>query len=126
MTRAQTLFDDPLAGCSPLVADPANAQNLLRSLLLRLRLFYSEKVCDALTHELFEGGNNYPGYIYEFILNEMMYELRVAKSGINEMYEKVILDSWIKQLMKKVEQDAVLEFVGRLKKDREKRSKFTL
>lgn len=124
MIRAQTLFDDPLAGCSPLVADPANAQNLLRSLMLRLRLFYSEKVSDALMHELFEGGNHYPGYMYEFIINEMMYEIRMARSGLDEMYEKVILDSWVKQLIKKVEQDEVLEFVSRLKKGREKRSKF--
>jgi hypothetical protein len=118
-------MDDPLAGCLPIIHYGGNAETFLGSILVRLRIFHKEAVCTQLSDMIIEESADYPGFRYEYIINEVIYEMRLARQGKDEMYEKVILDSWIKKLMK-VDQDSVLEFVSRLGRDREKRSKFKL
>lgn len=116
-----SIMDDPLAGCLPIFEDVANASNMLKSLFMRLRIFYSEPVATALTDQIIIESGEVPFSKWEYIINECQYEKRRAWIEFNPMFETVVLNNWMHQLMKRIQQDEALEFMFKLKKWREER-----
>lgn len=120
--RVQSLYDEPLAGCLPVFEDAAAATNMLRSLLLRLRIYYTEKVCTALGDCIIAEAGNFSIYRMEYVINEVQYEIRRA-SNYNPAFEEVLLNNWVKDLLKRVPEDAVWQFNKVVRAYREERKR---
>lgn len=108
--RVQSLYDDPLAGCLPIFEDSEAATNMLRSLLLRLRIFYSESVSTALGDQIITESGNSGIYRMEYVINEVQHEIRRAGSSFNPSFEAILLNNWVKDLLKRVPEDQVWQF----------------
>jgi hypothetical protein len=120
--RVQSLYDEPLAGCQPIFEDAANATNMLRSLLMRLRIYYTEKVCTALGDRIIAEAGNVQIYRMEYVINEVQYEIRRA-GNYNPAFEEVLLNSWVKDLLNRVPEDAVWQFNKVVRGYREERKR---
>jgi len=114
-------MDDPLAGCLLIFKDEVNASQMVKSLFLRLRIFYSEPDATKLSDKIIEESDQVPFSRWEYIINETQYEIRRAYKDYNPMFETVLLNSWLHKLMKRIQQDDALDFMVKLKKMREER-----
>lgn len=114
----QSVIDDPLAGCLPLVQEESNGTNLLRSLLLRLRLFLDETKSVQLSDQVIAEAQLVQINRWEYVINEVLYELRYCGRQYNEMFETVVLNNWVKDLLKRWPEDTVLEFIMIVKSNR--------
>lgn len=118
-----SLMDDPLAGCLPVVQIESNARNMLGSLLLRLRLYYKESVSNNIGDQLIKESDLVLMNRWEYVINECLYELRMKGKDYSMMYEAVVLNNWIKDLLKRYQEDEVLDFIGVVKRNREGRKR---
>lgn len=117
----QSVIDDPLAGCLPLVQEESNGTNLLRSLLLRLRLFLDETKSVQLSDQVIAEAQLVTINRWEYVINEVLYELRHCGRQYNEMFETVVLNNWVKDLLNRWPEDTVYLFLRQVKKNREAR-----
>jgi len=118
-----SLWDDPLAGCWPLVQETANGTNLLRSLLLRLRIYYTGDTATAIGDQIINESLVVTINRWEYMINECLHELRVPAKGYSPAYEVEVLNKWIADLMSRHDQDLVLEWVSMVKRNREHRKR---
>lgn len=118
-----TIIDDPLAGCLAVVKQGNNATTLLRSILIRMRLFYNEKKCKSISDQIIRESDDVTIDPWEYIINENLYEMRRISKGVNEMLETAVLSNWTRELMKIYTHDQALEFVSRLKNNRLRRKR---
>lgn len=118
-----SLIDDPLAGCQPFLREPNAGTSMLRMLLMRLRIFYNEKASTAIGDQIIAESEKVKINKYEYIINEVLYEIRQCRKGFGEMYETVVINDWSKSLMKKKEIDTVLDFISEVKKNRASRKR---
>jgi hypothetical protein len=117
----QSIMDDPLAGCLAFVQNEWNGNNLLRSLLMRLRLFYNEATCTAITDQIIAESGLVRINTWEYIINEVLYEFRLCQKEYNPAFETILLSNWTKDLYKRHHEDVVLAFFRQVKTGREKR-----
>jgi len=119
----QGLWDDPLAGCWPIVQETANGTNMLRSLLLRLRIYYSEGTATKIGDQIIKESHHITINRWEYIINECLYELRIPGKGYSLEFETDLLNKWIADLITRYDQDQVLEWVVMVKRNREQRKR---
>ena len=116
-------LDDPLLGCDENVLIPSNTYNVYHSVLLRLRLFHpgerARELADRIADEC-EATGLEPG---EYLINEILYEMRRAQRTFNPAFEEVVLKNWTKLVLKKYGEDVGLSFYTRLKEVRESRKR---
>lgn len=122
-TTVHTIMDDPLVGCLPIVQLESNAHNLLRSLLLRLRLFLEEKRSAAVGDQVIAESKKLSIPVYEYVLNEVQYELRRCQKGYNEAFETIVLNNWTKDLLKRYPEDVVWTFFRKVRANRKARKR---
>lgn len=115
------ILDDPLAGCLDIFRDEVSASQMEKSLFLRLRIFYREPDAVKLSDKIFEEAENMPFSKWEYIINEMQYEIRRAYKDYSSNFETVLLNSWMYKLMQRIQQDDALDFMVMIKKYREER-----
>lgn len=120
-TPIQAIIDDPLAGSLPLFTDAANGTNFMRSLLLRLRIYYSEEKVNKFSDIVIAESQLVKINRFEYIINELQRELRKCGKEYNEMFETVVLNNWIKDLIARAGEDVAYEFMRQVKKNREGR-----
>lgn len=118
VNKSTDLMDDPLAGCLYFMQEEGNAKNFLGSVLLRLRLFYTEDVCNKLADTLIDQSDHVQISRWEFVINETLYEFRKAQKSFDTMKEAVTLNDWATDLMLRYHEDMVLDFVGVVKRGR--------
>lgn len=121
--RVQTIFSEPLAGCLPICRDPDNAYNMLRAILLRLRLFYKEDVCTKLFDDITEGSKRTAVPQNEYLINEVQYEIRRAGKEYDPQFEAVLINTWLKDLITRIPEDDAYAFMRDLKANRENRTR---
>lgn len=113
-----TLMDDPLAGCLAVVQNETNGRSMLGSLLLRLRLYYPETVSNNIGDQLIKESDAVLMNRWEYVINECLYELRLKRKDYSSMFETVVLNNWVKDLLKRYPENDVLDFVGVVKRNR--------
>lgn len=119
----QTLFDDPLAGCDPIFTDPGPATTMLRSLLMRLRVYLEEERSTSLGDQIIAEAKALPVPRYEYVINEVQHELRRCTREYDEAFEAVVLSNWVKDLLKRIPEDDVWQFHKGLRENRERRKR---
>jgi hypothetical protein len=123
-TKLSTYLSDPLAGCLDILKEESNSLAMMRALFLRMRLFYSEKVCSSLSDQIISEADSCTAPRYQYIINETLYELRRAGKEFSEQYETVILNQWMSILMKEaLNNDSVLDIIIAVKRNRKKRKR---
>lgn len=122
-TPIQAIIDDPLAGSLPLFTDAANGTNFMRSLLLRLRIYYSEEKATKFGDTVIAESQLVNINRFEYIINELQRELRKCGKEYNELFETVVLNNWIKDLINRAGEDVAYEFMRQVKRNRENRIK---
>lgn len=103
-------MSDPLAGCLPWIQNDSNGTNLLKSLLMRLRLFLNEDCSVTLCDQIIASAKLVQINRWEYVINEVQYELRRCTPEFDERFETVILNNWVKDLLKRLPEDNVWEF----------------
>ncbi len=117
------VIDDPLAGCLPLMQWEGNAINMMRALLLRLRIFYSEGVATSLGEQIIKESGAIAIDKWEYCINEVQYERRRCLPEYDERFETVVLNNWTKNLLKRLPEDLVLPFFVKVRANREVRKR---
>ena len=113
-----SVIDDPLAGSLPLIRQPGNGATLLRSLLMRLRLFLDERRSTAIGDQVIAEAKEVLIFSWEYVINEVQYELRRCQHGDNPQLETVVLNNWTKDLLRRYPEDVVWEFFKQVRKNR--------
>lgn len=117
----QGFLDDPLAGCKPIMLEQGNGTNMLRGLLLRLRIFHTEKKATAIGDQLVAEAPGTGINHFEYCINEVLYEIRRSTKEFSEQYETVVLNNWTKDLLKRLPEDVVLPFFVKVRENRKNR-----
>ncbi len=118
MPPVSSIMEDPLAGCLPLMRVESNAQNMLGSMLMRLRIFYSEPEANTISESIIAEVKNISIYHWEYVINEVMFEFRRVQKKWSEQYEENILNQWTTDLLKRHQEDAVWSFFRQVKANR--------
>lgn len=119
----QSIIDDPLAGCSPVMQQDGNGTNMLRGLLLRLRLYYSEEMANELTNQVIKECKLVSVPRWEYVINEILFEIRYKSSVYSAAYETAVLNDWTKDLMTRYPEDVVYNFFWQVKGNRDRRKR---
>ncbi len=114
-------LNDPLAGCEPIFRDPGAYLTFRDSLKVRLAVLYTRSQADMIVGALEMESELQLMHPNEYSINEMLYELRYGGPGHSQDYEKTVLDTWTRALLKKFDADLVLDFVIQVKLAREVR-----
>lgn len=96
----------------------SNAQNMLGSMLMRLRIFYSEPEANTISESIIAEVKNISIYHWEYVINEVMFEFRRVQKKWSEQYEENILNQWTTDLLKRHQEDAVWSFFRQVKANR--------
>lgn len=77
----------------------------------------ADDICNAMLNEM-QGVSEVQ--FYEYIINELQFEIRVAASWgkPKEKYEGVLINKWSKRVIRKKGVDAGLDFINKLKANR--------
>lgn len=118
-----SVTDDPLAGCSPIVQEEGNGTTMLRGLLLRLRLFLDEKRSTIIGDQVIAEAQLVAINRWEYVINEVLYELRRCQKEYAEAFETVVLNNWTKDLLQRHAEDVVWAFFKQVKRNREGRQR---
>ena len=121
-----TLMDNPLAGCLDLMQESYNVQNFKSSVTLRLALFTSRTVAQGISNQIEkESLACKPIRIVcnEYIVNELLFEYRLAQGKNNLSFENLVLKKWVAKIISSNGADAGLDFLNALKSNREKRKR---
>lgn len=119
--RIPDLLDDPLLGCDDLLAIQSNAINVYHSALLRLRLFYPGDKAKDLAERIADEAPETQLRTMEYVINEVLYEIRRAQQTFNPVFEELVLKNWTSKVLKQYGEDIALPFIIRLKAAREAR-----
>src|SRR5689334_20422578 len=116
--NAVNLMDDPLAGCLPVMQMVTNAETFLRSVMLRMRLFYSEDTCQKICDRIIEESKQTVLYQYEYVINEILFEFNEAKRNLQPFEPQLSLQAWITDIIARYGQDTGIEFFKYVKTNR--------
>lgn len=125
-TNVKNIAQAELAGCLPLVEDLNNFELLKENLTCRIALFVrmpaAREILEVITDE---AGKVEQVPFWEYIINELQHELRVASSRgpLNEGHEGVLISKWTKHIIRKKDVDTALDFIAVLKTNRLKRNR---
>lgn len=125
--NANAIAETDLAGCLPVTQDVNNFHLLVDGLVYRIALWKKRKkaweIYEVVTLEAADV--NVPPF--EYVINELQFEWRVAKvwgiDNVNKEKESELLERWARHVARKKGNDAALDFISQLKKNREKRSR---
>lgn len=125
--NVRNIAEAELAGCLDVVADFFNADVVRDNLTLRLALYCTRAKAIAIEEELTEEAQMVTVPEYEYVINELQYEFRLAKASLrNDLdheYEAKIISMWAKHIIRKKDIDTALEFITVLKANRIKRKR---
>lgn len=116
-------FDDPLAGCQEIMHYEGPGTTMLGSMLLRLRIFLKEEVCNRIGDQLVDEALAIGVNRFEYAINEVLYEIRRCGTDYDESYETVLLNSWTKDMLKRYPEDTVWSFFKAVKINRQRRKR---
>jgi hypothetical protein len=125
--NVKNIAEAELAGCLDVVADFYNADVVRENLTMRLALYVKREKAYAIHDELTEEAQTIAVPEYEYVINELQYEFRLAKASLRNNfdleYETRIINMWVKHIIRKKDVDTALEFITILKANRIKRKR---
>jgi len=116
-------MSDPLAGFLPVVQLYNNASTLIESIVLRLAVCSSRKQSSLIREQLRKESNEIGFDKNAYMINELLYEFRLAKGKVDLTFEGVVVNNWVAKIISKKGEDAGLDFLNTLKANREKRKR---
>lgn len=119
--KTVVFIDEPLPGCDKNFIAEGNYQNLVSGIVLNLSLCYKNG-CAGMILKTIEEESCICGIDNrQYCLNELQYEYRrILKLDYDKVkFEYKVLHKWCKLLMKKYSSDEVLDFVSKVKNNRE-------
>jgi hypothetical protein len=125
--NVRNIAEAELAGCLDVVGDFHNADVVRENLTMRLALYTRRAKAFAIHDELTEEAQTVAVPEYEYVINELQYEFRLAKGTLHNDYdpdnETRLINMWVKHIIRKKDVDTALEFVTILKANRIKRKR---
>lgn len=128
--NVDTIAEAELAGCLPIIENPKSFELLRDNLTMKIALYYNldqaaiirkiiaTEVCDV----------QIPSW--EYTINELQYEYRVAAAhgveNLNKDYESRLINDWAKHIIKMKDVDTLLDFISILKTNRINRKRTTV
>lgn len=125
--NVRNIAEADLAGCLDVVGDFHNADVVRGNITMRLALFVTRANAFAIHDEITEEAQSVTIPEYEYVINELQYEFRLAKGNLHSNYdpdnETRLINMWVKHIIRKKDVDTALEFVTILKANRIKRKR---
>jgi hypothetical protein len=123
--NANAIAETDLAGCLPVSQDINNFQLLVLGITDRIAFRYKRerawRIYEVVTLEA--TGVSVPPF--EYVINELQFEWRVSKAwgveNMDKVKESELLERWARHVARKKGNDAALDFINQLKKNRKKR-----
>lgn len=118
------LINAPLAGCLPFTKSPGAYTTLIDGLFIRLAIIHGKRVSTYILDQINIEGEKIIIFKKEYVINELLYEIRIGTAGYEkESFETPIINQWAAKLMEQMNEDAVLEFISKLKQFRARRNR---
>ena len=126
--NVKNIAEAELAGCLDIVVDPNNFDLVRDNLTMRIACYLRHSSdAYAMQNQINEEAETVLLPEYEYVINELQYEFRVATTlGYKKMdmpKETDIINKWAKLLIKRFGIDAALDFINTLKANRAKRTR---
>lgn len=124
-TNANRIAEMELAGCIALVKDPNNFDVLANNLTMRIALWYKRERAYTVLEAVKAETGTVEINPFEYVINELQYEYRVAAAWgkVDQEKESRLIDRWGRFVAIEKGTDAALDFIGQLKRNREKRER---
>lgn len=126
-TNANTVAETDLAGCLSVAQDINNFELLADGLVSRIALWKKRKKAWEIYEVVTLEAVHVSVPPFEYVINELQFEWRVAKAWgiekIDQEKEKALLERWARHVARKKGEDAALDFISQLKKNRAERKR---
>lgn len=126
-TNVKDIAESELAGCLDIVNDPNNFEVVRDNITLRIACYIKRHVAEYLQEQITLESETATVPGYEYVINELQFEFRVAKTvgyhKMNKEYETDLLNKWATHVIDRAGVDAALDFINVLKANREKRTR---
>jgi hypothetical protein len=126
-TNVKTIAEAELAGCLDIVDDPNNFELVRENLTLRIACYLKRDTAYAIQEVINEEASSVNVPEYQYVINELQYEFRVAKArgpeNLNGEYETRVITMWSKHIIRRKDVDTALDFITMLKANRIKRKR---
>lgn len=119
--NANELMLDPLAGCLPIMQFPGNVENFVSSLVLRIQVCRTRKIGEELEVQIRKEAKHAGIERGEYLVNELLHELRMAMIEKNPSFEELVLKNWTKTAIVKYGEDVGLKLFEFVRSNRQKR-----
>lgn len=120
------VIDKPLAGCLPFTKSAGTYTTLIDGLFIRLAIIHGKRVSTYILDQINIEGEKIIIFKKEYVINELQYEIRLFNKSITpgyEIYESTYIDLWAEKLMDRMDENAVLDFISKLKQFRARRNR---
>jgi hypothetical protein len=118
--QVNRLAEVDLAGCLAIVSNENNYLCLREHITMRLALYRSAAIANCILDQVVGDGEFAGIDTHEYVINELQYEYRLARGG-DGRNETRLINEWVKKILLDYDLDRALDFVSRLKGNRERR-----
>jgi hypothetical protein len=127
--NVDTIAKADLAGCLPIIENPDSFELLRDNLTMKIALCYDPDQAGLIRKMLATEVCDVQVPSWEYIINELQYELRIAIAhGVEHLskdYESRLINDWAKHIIKMKDVDTSLDFISILKTNRKNRKRDT-